>query len=74
MTGGLIIRRRRDRFSCKKIIHSADYNISQIAPASNICDREKLPANNLMARILWLVHERKIMDRRSFAGSRQSID
>jgi len=25
MTGDLIIRRRRDRFSCKKTIQSADY-------------------------------------------------
>jgi hypothetical protein len=67
MTDGLITRRRRDRFSCKKTIQSADYNISQIAPASNICDREKLPANTFIVRILGLVHERKIMDRRSLS-------
>jgi hypothetical protein len=52
MTRGLIIRRRRDRFPRKKTIQSADYNISQTVPASNICDREKLPANTLMV-VSW---------------------
>jgi hypothetical protein len=35
---------------------------------------EKLPANTFIVRILGLVHERKIMDRRSSAVCRPSLD
>jgi hypothetical protein len=58
----------------QKTSQSADCNVSGIFPASNTCNREKLPANTFIVRILGLVHERKIMDRRSSAVCRHSVD